>query len=1131
MTKSRAPFQSCLRCERLEERDTPSNIWSLQDFEGTALGSIPGNWRQWSSSGSNAFAVQNQRAFESTRGLATSTLSTTTARTWQSDMLPANFGVSAVIYLDNLQPVQIFARGKNLDTNTPAYYALSMQRGLQAQLVKVLDGSATTLATVRSQSYTSGLWVKVTLLPDGDQLRAEIVRMDTKQYLNEAGAWQAGPAFALTVRDSAIAGDGYAGIHRPAQTAATINFDDFTILGMNRVQESFDQTAVGALPDGWDRWTNASGGAFVVTNQLSHTPANSLQSNSSLSQGSSRTWLRSLGAENVQVSASFYLNNLAPGELIGRGSNLNGASPTFYSLSIVRGVNVKLLRVVNGTVTELGAVKSNTYVSGQWVQAKLTILGDQIHATVYRTDTGQYLDANGNWSDAPAKALSRTDAAIQGAGFVGVHRPATYAGSVTLDDFEAQVVSGDSTGPSVTIQAPDKGAKLTGRVTVSANATDSGGIDRVDFLVDGVLRYATAQSPYSWTIDTIGLANGSHTIAVRAHDLAGNVGEDSISVTVENDTPARPNIPRHYSHIRVAALAYNGTPFTSYEKTLLRNSIDLVIPHPRYLGTINTESADTPQLIYTNVSNLYEQILTDWLEYADKNGHDRELAFYHASKPTDWSGASPSSRPVNWFWSVLRGSTLTSLTNLTSAARDTTVGDVTFGALGESIYLGFPERFRELNANLSNFAAGGWTGQLEYASAVDAAGAPTTWKPISSLVFDGTAGFTKSGAITFDPPADWKASKIGTSASLFFIRIRTITTGTAPKATTLLGRDYVQARGTSRGTIPVFDAVGDTDGDGYLNDGEYARRAQGKDARFRYESRLFYPYYGQMRFVTNPSAVAVHDWAADYHERFLAAHPLADGLFVDNSGGKSPIRGYSTVEPMDDYTESYASMLATINKRIAPRWLAPNTSGGGPETDAVIRTTPASVEEFAIRALAHNRQQFEDLAALVAHRQSLVTPSPYLVLDSHPSGGSPTDARTQISTLAYYYLLADPNSTFLMFFGGNEPASSWTRHWSPAAAYDIGKPTDHWSLFREGIDPTNSALIYRIYQRSYSNALVLYKPLSYMPGKGVGTLSDATATTHVLNGTYRLLRADGTLSGPVTSVTLRNGEGAVLIKA
>src|SRR5262249_38667184 len=132
--------------------------------------------------------------------------------------------------------------------------------------------------------------------------------------------------------------------------------------------------------------------------------------------------------------------------------------------------------------------------------------------------------------------------------------------------------------------------------------------------------------------------------------------------------------------------------------------------------------------------------------------------------------------------------------------------------------------------------------------------------------------------------------------------------------------------------------------------------------------------------------------------------------------------------------------------------------------------------------------------------------------------------------LAYYYLLADPVSTFLMFFGGQEPNTSWTRHWSPAAAFDVGQPQGAWSLFASGLDPGNSALTYHVYQRAYSNALVLYKPLS--SGGGVsGTTGTETATTFTLAGNYRALQADGTLGPVVSSVTLRNGEGAILVKS
>ena len=59
---------------------------------------------------------------------------------------------------------------------------------------------------------------------------------------------------------------------------------------------------------------------------------------------------------------------------------------------------------------------------------------------------------------------------------------------------------------------------------------------------------------------------------------------------------------------------------------------------------------------------------------------------------------------------------------------------------------------------------------------------------------------------------------------------------------------------------------------------------------------------------------------------------------------------------------------------------------------------------------------------------------------------------------------------------------------------------------------------------------MLYKPISL--GNGYrGTTDDATATTQDLPGNFRRLNADGTLGPVITQITLRNGEGAVLIKA
>src|SRR5208283_1510379 len=116
---------------------------------------------------------------------------------------------------------------------------------------------------------------------------------------------------------------------------------------------------------------------------------------------------------------------------------------------------------------------------------------------------------------------------------------------------------------------------------------------------------------------------------------------------------------------------------------------------------------------------------------------------------------------------------------------------------------------------------------------------------------------------------------------LFYVRIRTISPGQAPVASTILGDDYVDANGTDSGVIPVFDYSADLNHDGYLDDSEWAHRTPGDNARFAYQSRVFLGSYGQMRFATNPSDPAFDTWLVDYETSYLDANPSAAGLFVD----------------------------------------------------------------------------------------------------------------------------------------------------------------------------------------------------------------------------------------------------------
>jgi hypothetical protein len=94
---------------------------------------------------------------------------------------------------------------------------------------------------------------------------------------------------------------------------------------------------------------------------------------------------------------------------------------------------------------------------------------------------------------------------------------------------------GDTTAPTVSVTSPTNGSTVSGTVTVNATASDSVGVTKVEFYVDGALRSTDTSSPYSYSWNTTTFANSSHTIVAKAYDAANNVGTSSnVTVTVSN---------------------------------------------------------------------------------------------------------------------------------------------------------------------------------------------------------------------------------------------------------------------------------------------------------------------------------------------------------------------------------------------------------------------------------------------------------------------------------------------------------------------------------------------------------------------------------------------------------------------
>ncbi len=99
----------------------------------------------------------------------------------------------------------------------------------------------------------------------------------------------------------------------------------------------------------------------------------------------------------------------------------------------------------------------------------------------------------------------------------------------------------DTQPPVTAISAPASGATVSGTTTVTATATDNVGVTRVELWVDGALGPNDTSSPYSFSWNTGGLSNGSHSLQTRAYDAAGLVGMSAVvTVTVNNTVPPGP---------------------------------------------------------------------------------------------------------------------------------------------------------------------------------------------------------------------------------------------------------------------------------------------------------------------------------------------------------------------------------------------------------------------------------------------------------------------------------------------------------------------------------------------------------------------------------------------------------------
>jgi len=133
-----------------------------------------------------------------------------------------------------------------------------------------------------------------------------------------------------------------------------------------------------------------------------------------------------------------------------------------------------------------------------------------------------------------------------------------------------------TTSPVVTIATPASDATISGTLTVSGTAADSAGISQVQVSVDsGTPVTAAGTTAWSTSIDTTQLPDGTHAITATATDTDGMTGSASVTVTVNNTTPA------------------TWCPATTPGATELSGNVSLETTQSGWTGIYNANSVNT----------------------------------------------------------------------------------------------------------------------------------------------------------------------------------------------------------------------------------------------------------------------------------------------------------------------------------------------------------------------------------------------------------------------------------------------------------------------------------------------------------------------------------------------------------
>jgi hypothetical protein len=247
------------------------------------------------------------------------------------------------------------------------------------------------------------------------------------------------------------------------------------------------------------------------------------------------------------------------------------------ALATVVGANVS----VQATATDnVHVTKVEFYIDGTLIS---TDAGSS-SASSYAATLDSTKQSNGSHS-LSAKAYDA-------AGNVGV----SPAVAITINNTVA-----DTIPPTVSMSGPVPNATISGALAfVQATANDAGGINRVEFYIDGTLLGTDTISPYSFGLDTTQYTNGRHSFTAKAFDNSNNATTSApLSVTINNPDTTPPSV--------LITAPFNNTTISGSYTVSVNASDDGTVSHVDFSvdgGTVLSSTTKRPYSYVLDTTKL-----------------------------------------------------------------------------------------------------------------------------------------------------------------------------------------------------------------------------------------------------------------------------------------------------------------------------------------------------------------------------------------------------------------------------------------------------------------------------------------------------------------------------------------------